>query len=235
MTRRQLLSWVYTVIVIYLIAIAAGMLIRLLRPREGDLTYSTYKDLLPFMIAIPAAWLGYCFQRRSSYLQALRTLYVELVCAVNKAIEHTRWRTSPSEDDFRETIELLSIAIDSVRGVFKNVPSRNYPLGLYPYENLKEIRRIIGWLGFEEQWSKEKDSAHECIVKLWVEMHSALLQEFDTAIPILPISKYLGTGTRIADKLTSGEPLTKVDYEGTDKARDELLSSFQKPWWRFWP
>src|SRR5262249_49605703 len=101
-------------------------------------------------------------------------------------------------------------------------------------ENLKEIRRIIGWLGFEERWSKEKDSAHECIAKLWVEMHSALLREFDTAIPILPISKYLGTGTTIADKLISGAPLTKVDYDETDKARDNLLLSFRKPRWRFW-
>ena len=233
MTRRQLLYWVSIVIGIYLLAIVIGVFIRIFPLRAKEIVYSTYKDLLPFVIAIPAAWLGYCFQRRSSYLQALRALYADLVRVANRAVEYTRWDDERSEKDFRETIEQLSIAIDSVRGVFKNVPRQDYPLGLYPYENLKEIRRIIGWLGFGEQWSKEKNRAHECIAKLWVEMHSALLQEFDMAIPIVPISKYLNTGTSLADKLINNT-MTDSDLKIADEERDKLLLSFRKPWWKFW-
>jgi len=91
-----------------MMAICAGVLIRYFRPNPNDLIYSTFKDLLPFLIAAPAAWLGYCFQRRSSYLQALRGLFGDLVRAANGAVEYTRWETQPSENDFRETIEQLS-------------------------------------------------------------------------------------------------------------------------------
>lgn len=124
----------------------------------------------------------------------------------------------------------LSIAIDSVRGVFKNIPLKNYPLGLYPYENLKEIRRVIGWLGYKARWLEEKDLAHECIAKLWVEMHSALLQEFDTEVPTIPVSKYLDKRTSLADKLLSGTG-TERDLEKADEERDKMLISFQKSWW----
>ena len=43
----------------------------------------------------------------------------------------------------------------------------------------KDIREIIGWLGYGDHWRENKDKAHECIAKEWGVMHSALLQEFD--------------------------------------------------------
>jgi hypothetical protein len=76
---------------------------------------------------------------------------------------------------------VLGRAIDAVRGVFQNVRRKGTPRGLFPYENLKDIRRIVGWLGFGDQWSMVKANlAHEYIVRLWGEMHEALLKEFDT-------------------------------------------------------
>src|SRR5207253_3145551 len=118
----------------------------------------------------------------------------------------TRWTTSRSEPEFRATIAELSKVIDAVRGVFQNVPTKGTPRGLFPYENLKDIRRIVGWLGFGVQWSREKaDLAHECIVRLWGEMHGALLQEFDTEVPSRPVSRFLGGGVELADKLLQGK------------------------------
>jgi hypothetical protein len=71
----------------------AAVIVRIQFPDRPDgranPVYATYKDLLPLLIAIPAAWLGYCFQRRTSYLAALRTLWENLIPAVQQAIHYT--------------------------------------------------------------------------------------------------------------------------------------------------
>lgn len=229
MTRKRLYAWVIVVVAVYALAVMAGIYLRVKFPGKDDPVYGLYKDLLPFAIAIPAAWLGYCFQRRGSYLQALRSVYYEVVSAVNGAVDYTRWSTERTEADFRKTIERLSIAVDSVRGVFENVPRKEYPLGVYPYETLKDIRLIVGWLGYGEHWRTERDRAHNCMTKLWVLMHSALLREFDRAIPIMPISKYLGNEVPLADKLIDGT-LKETDLHQADVDRDKLLLSLRKGW-----
>jgi hypothetical protein len=38
----------------------------------------------------------------------------------------------------------LSTVIDSLRGVFKNVPGSG--VGLYPYEPIKDIQEIVEWV-----------------------------------------------------------------------------------------
>jgi hypothetical protein len=47
------------------------------------------------------------------------------------------------------------------------VPRKQYPLAIYPYESPKDIRSIIGWLGYGDRWRSDRDRAHECIAKLW--------------------------------------------------------------------
>jgi hypothetical protein len=149
------------------------------------------------------------------------------VLAATAAVEYTQWDTERTESDFRKTIEQLSAAINTLRGVFENVPRKGHPLGLYPYENLKEIRRIIGWLGYGDHWSSHKGLAHECITKLWGVMHSALLLEFDRAVPMFPISKYLGNESGLADKLIEGK-LQNTDLQQADRERDRLLVLMRK-------
>ena len=216
MTRKRLLLWVWITIAAFTIAISTGVVLKLLYPDKDNPIYLTYKDLLPLTVAIPAAWLSYCFQRRTSYLQALRVLWNDLLEAANQAVEYTRWESTRGEEDFRSTIAALSKSIDAVRGVFKNVPRAGTSKGLYPYENLKDIRTIIGWLGYGEQCSKEKsDEAHKCIVRLWGEMHSALLQEFDTEIPVHPVGKYFDSRIDLATRLIQGN-LTEEDLKTFD-------------------
>jgi hypothetical protein len=211
--------WVCATIAIYSCVLIVGVILRARTSDKDDLVYAGYKDLIPVLIAIPAAWLGYCIQRRVSYLQALRALWGDLIKATNQAVEYTRWTTSRSEPEFRATIGELSRAIDAIRGVFQNVPMAGTRRGLFPYENLKDIRRIVGWLGFEDQWTREKaDLAHKCIVRLWGQMHGALLQEFDTEVPIQPVSRFLGGGIELADKLLQGK-LNADDLQTFDREK----------------
>jgi len=74
MTKKQLFKWFSIASMVYLAAIALGVYLRIYDTTTNSVMYSTYKDMIPFIIAIPATWLGYCLQRRSSYLQQLRNL-----------------------------------------------------------------------------------------------------------------------------------------------------------------
>lgn len=163
---------------------------------------TTIKDLIPLAVALPAAFLAYAFSRRNSYLQALRELWKQLVPSVQKSIQYT-YLTTPTQADFALVMENLSTAIELTRGVFSNIGKNGGSRGLFPHENLKDIHRIISWLGFGENFRKTKSyNARLCITSLWQEMHHAMLDEFDRDAPVTPISKYLyRKGESVADLL----------------------------------
>ncbi len=174
--------------------------------------------LIPLAVAIPATALAAAFNRRNSYLQALRELWRSLIPAAQSAIQYTHM-TAPDQAAFARTQEAMSTAIDLLRGVFANVPRRGAPTGLFPYENLKDIYRIVSWLGFGETFRTSAASdARACITKLWQEMHTAMLEEFDRDVPIIPVGRFLWDGRSIADLLIDG------DLRREDLLRDRLAS-----------
>ena len=201
MSARRLKRW---------IARSVGWLIlyvgvyALARYCKWDEAANALEALLPIGLAIPAAFLAAGLNRRNSYLQALRDLWQRLIPAVQTAIQYTHL-TSPNQADFSRTQEALSSAIDLLRGVFRNVPMPGSSTGLYPYENLKDIEKIISWLGYGENYrSSQAPLARKCVTRLWQEMHVAMLGEFDRDIPANPVSKYLSEGVSIGDLFLNG-------------------------------
>ena len=162
------------------------------------------EPLIPVALAIPAALLASAFSRRNSYLQALRDLWKNLIPAVQIAIQYT-YLSPPNQNDLSRTREALLTAIDMLRGVFLNVKS-DTSWGLYPFENLKDIDKIINWLGCDGKFrSSEAEMARKCIIRLWQEMHEAMLPEFDRDVPKTPVSKYFGDKRSVADLLITNK------------------------------
>lgn len=162
------------------------------------------RSFVPVAVAIPAAVLAGAFSRRNSYLQALRDLWCRLIPAVQGAIQYTHLR-EPKQCHFATVQKELSSAIDELRGVFKNTRAWRSGKGLYPYENLKDIKLVVDWIGYGAKFRHgDVEPARRCIVELWKEMHEAMLAEFDRSVPKEPVSKYLGGGASIADLLRQG-------------------------------
>ena len=159
------------------------------------------------LLAVLAAYLGFCFQRRNSYLQALRDLWKILIPAVQRAVQYTHLE-QPDPNEFSELMRELSTVIDSLRGVFKNVPGPG--VGLYPYEPIKDILTTVGWV-HEGKSPHERYLARQCIINEWYGMHSALLKEFDRSVPVEPVSKYIDGKTSLSDKLKNGT-LSESDF-----------------------
>jgi hypothetical protein len=123
-----MLKIVSSVVAIYLAALLLGVI---LYWQSRTLLYPLFKDLIPLLIAVPAAYLGYSFQRRSSYLQALRDLWKTLIPAVQRAVQYT-YLDAVDRQEFARVMCDLSIMIDALRGVFKNIPveTTSWPLPL---------------------------------------------------------------------------------------------------------
>jgi hypothetical protein len=174
MTRRGLMIRIFLAVVIYAVAIGVGCDIRFRYPKREDLHYVLYKDLIPLIVAIPAAWLAYCFQRRGSYLQQLRAAWNVAVAGAQGAIRYTS-RTHPSSDDHGSVLADLGAAIDGVRGLSRNPDS-------IPIASLEAIRSLIEALGVDSQATPaQAEAARLAIQHHWEIASGRLLIEFDRA------------------------------------------------------
>lgn len=186
MTRRQLQRAIILVIGVYSLAGLVGVGLRVTTP----IGYDTFRDLIPFIFAIPAAYLTYCFQRRSSYLESLRTLWSAFVRAVQEAISYT-YDPTPTQEEYAAVLTAMSIVIDELRGVYKNVGERPGVIGLYPYEPIKEIHEAIAELGHGVLTEEQRATARRRIKGHWKSIRANFLDEFDRAEPGKVVSPYI--------------------------------------------
>jgi hypothetical protein len=213
MTKLSLFYTICGVVVVLFIYAAIGVAIYFSagKPLKENDGYALYKDTMAPLVVTAAAYLGFAFQRRHSYLQALRDLWRSLIPAVQRAIQYT-YRDKPDPDEYSQVMRELSTMIDSLRGVFKNIPRAGDRVGLYPFEPLKDIWRTVSWV-HQGRTPDERYRARRCIRQEWYRMHSAMLKEFDREIPIKPISKFSDGEPSIIDKLIEG---TLVDGDFHD-------------------
>ncbi len=189
MTKEKLRKRTIYVIAIYLNAIVLGILLRLFGP-EKNIYYETFKDLIPFILATPAAYLGYCFQQRVSYLKSLRSLWTNLIKSVHNAIQYTHLE-EPSNELFGTVLSDLSLVIDEVRGVYKNIGERPGEIGLYPYEPIKSIYEEIEKLGYGKIEDRKRKKGRNNIRGHWKSIREEFLSEFDRHEPSKVVSPYI--------------------------------------------
>jgi hypothetical protein len=75
MTRRVLARWVMAIMIYLGLLIVLGLRLSDWGRNPDANAYRVFKDLIPLLIAVPAAWLGALFQKRASFLSSLRILY----------------------------------------------------------------------------------------------------------------------------------------------------------------
>lgn len=187
MTKSKLIQSFYIVGVLYFFALLCGIVFRVLDPSKDALLYNTYKDLIPFVIVMPATWLGYCLQQRISYMQQLRIIWSNLVVTIQSAHQYT-FLEDPTKEQYAEILKQLSISIDEIRGVFENICVTDDDVGLYPFEPLKDVWREIAKMAPGSSLSKEdRKFIRETVFMKWKEMRIEFLKEFDRHVPASPI------------------------------------------------
>jgi hypothetical protein len=183
MTRARLSRITKTVAALYGAAILLGVLLRVAFPAANSPVYQTYRDLIPLIIALPAAFLAQAFQRRASYVQGLRSVWSSLVGAVAAALTYTEL-PSPSKEQYADVLRRLSAAIEEVRGFYANVPSAASRSGWYPFEPVKQIHEAIRTLGFGDAATEDKRDATQAeMYQMWRQARERFLAELELEVP----------------------------------------------------
>jgi hypothetical protein len=187
MTKRRLRNRALAISAVWVAAVGVGIALRRRYP-GADGPYGAFKDMIPLFVAVPAAWLGFLFQRRQSYLQQLRILWSTLV----RAIATTRayaLAPSPTTDTWLSVLRDLSASIDEVRGVFSNKDESRTHVGIYPFESLKQVYELVkrappeaSRAGLEEQLEAK-----------WRRLRPFVFHEFDRECPEHLDSPYIET------------------------------------------
>jgi hypothetical protein len=191
MNARTFRRNVLIVIAFYAAVAVALVLVRQLNTKEHENAYNTLKDAIPLLIAIPAAWLGYCLQRRQSYLKDVRDLWSKLVPAVQDAIQYTHL-PNPPQAEFAKLNRSLSIVIEELRAVFANVGEGQGNFGIFPFEKIKSIHSVVSKLGFGEGVTIESARAARAeVIGSWKLLRVHFLSELERGVPAKPDSPFL--------------------------------------------
>ena len=199
MTKRSLSSKVRVVAIIYAISIAALLGARWRAPFA---VYDTLKDSIPLIIAIPAAYLAYGFQRRSSFVSYLRVLWKDVVEAVQTAVQYTYsgsividseyGKPIPSQEEFGIVLNRLSVVIDQMRGAYANL-HEHLDGGFYPFESLKQIYDEIVQVGYGSAFSQERATkARAIVLDKWRNTRAIMTAEFEREEPTEYDVPYVG-------------------------------------------
>ena len=75
---------------------------------------------------------------------------------------------------------------------FVNLNSRGGTIGLFPFEKLKDIHRVVSRLGFgPDVLPACCDQARKSTVELWRDARSSFLAELERGVPVSPDSPFL--------------------------------------------
>jgi hypothetical protein len=183
MTRQRLSRTTKRVAIVYASAIVVAILLRVVFPGPDSVVYQTYKDIIPLIIALPAAYLAQAFQRRSSYVQGLRTVWGNMVGAVAASLAYTEL-PSPPKEQFVDVLRRLSASIEEIRGFYANVPSGISSTGWYPFEPVKQIHGVVRTLGFGDSATAERRAeANAEIYDMWRKVRERFVAELEVEVP----------------------------------------------------
>jgi hypothetical protein len=182
MTKRKLIRIILAISCFYVVVCIIGLVLYFIDTTDGQRYYTEFKNFFPVIISIPLGYLGSCFQRRASFLTTLRTVWSNIVHAVNKAILYTEHRYD-MDKEYVEVLLLLSRSIDEVRSVYQNIDETRTHKGLYPFESLKSIYTIVEKLKGDQITAAELQHANAEIKAHWQTIRKVFLAEFDRTEP----------------------------------------------------
>jgi hypothetical protein len=194
MTKRRLETRLLAVMALLAVTIGVGGVLKL-KFEEEPQYYELFKDLLPAVLGMLAVYLAGTFQERSNFVQSLRSLWSHLIEAKNEILRYTRDEL-PSKEKYEAAFGSLSMAIDEMRGVYKNVGETTNYRGLYPYEPLHDMRKALEHLGYGSRDPNHAKLAGERIMQAWYALRPKFLAEFDPPEPTDPIIQHNAVDSR---------------------------------------
>lgn len=185
--RRMILSVVAVAVYLVLFGGLAGAMVFWCGTAACMKVYAYQRDFTSVFISLAAAYLSYCIQQRVSFLAALRELWRQMIAAKNALMAYTH-NPAPTKQEFSDAITELSLAIDQMRGVYRNVGESNAAIGLFPFEPLHDMRRTMEELKWKDPAEPRREKARAEIEAAWNALRWKFLHEVSAPFPEEPIT-----------------------------------------------
>lgn len=190
--------------------------------------YDYMKDMALVFVTVVAAYLASVFQRRHSFVEALREEWQDIIKAKSALFAFTQIET-PTQKEYVTAFCAISESIDNMRSVYKNVGETGSLVGLYPYEPLHDMRRALQTLEPRKNpplSEQQRSYARKAILESWYALREQFLEELELEPPDNPLlvqrsrrTKTPGATRRAAGRLQSqgkvqeGLPAAETDMD----------------------
>ena len=165
--------------------------------------YEYLKDMALVLVTVVATFLAGIYQRRQSFLAALKEEWREIIRAKSALFAYTQLE-QPTRDDYMRAFLAVSETLDNMRTVYANVGETNSLIGIYPFAPLHDMRRALQTLDPAKNPALTTDDrklARDAILQSFYALRDAFLEELDLEPPDRPL---LAMGGR--RRKTSGAP-----------------------------
>jgi hypothetical protein len=131
--------------------------------------YEFLRDMSLLIATGGVAYIGNVYQRRSSFIEALKEEWRDIILAKSALFSYTQLER-PTSEQYLAAFCKLSETIDNMRSVYQNVGETDAVVGLYPYAPLHDMRRALQTL--DPRKNPAPDAAARALVR------DAILQSF---------------------------------------------------------
>jgi hypothetical protein len=147
------------------------------------------KDMALVFVTVVAAYLASVFQKRNSFIEALREEWQGIIKAKSALFAYTQLE-APTQKDYVTAFCAISESIDNMRSVYKNVGETGSLVGLYPYKPLHDMRRALQELEprkYPNVSEQQRADARKDILGAWYALREQFLEELDLEAPDKPL------------------------------------------------
>ena len=183
--------------------------------------YEYLKDMALVFITVVATVLAGLYQRRQSFIAALKEEWREIVDAKSKLYAYTR-RENPTPDDYLVAFLAISATLDNMRTVYSNVGEAEGMIGIYPFAPLHDMRRALQTLDPAKAkpiTADDRRLARDAILQSFYAVRETFLEELELEPPDRPI---LAWGSRRHKK--TGAPTWARAAQETERRETDAVS-----------
>ena len=155
--------------------------------------YEYLKDMSLLIATGGVAYITNVFQKRNTFVQALREEWREIVETKAALFAFTQL-PNPTREQYIATFNVVSQTIDNMRTVYRNVGETGSLVGLYPFAPLHDMRRALQTIDPEKGafGPDERNLARDAILQSFYALRETFLDELDLEEPSNPLLIYAG-------------------------------------------
>jgi hypothetical protein len=184
-------------------------------------TYEYLKDMSLLIATGGVAYLSNVYQKRSSFIDALRQEWNEILRAKSAVFAFTHIE-QPSHAQYVDTFCVVSETIDNMRVVYRNVGETAELIGLYPYAPLHDMRRALQTLDprkLSNATPDERKLVRDAMLQAFYALRETFLEELDLDEPTYPL--LIASGRRVKQ---SGATVSARSYQSRQAQRRDRQS-----------